>query len=446
MSWLLIRGARRFRPLSHCGAIIAQRCRRSQPTPCSNVLCDICLHRSFYNYNFAGNFDTRKEVGSISPTLPLSPGGYERGSAPASPQRRAPMPEVVSTACGVAQAAIHAEAEDLEMMGGEPSPRTPKRAAAVVIEDDERIRAPMTTPAKHPRQQQQQQQHAPTLDAEPTNRDLMAFLQGMQAQQALAMQGLVSRLAQTESRIENLEGTTTRRFTELETRAAGEDRAAATRVRTLEENMNSKIAELSAKMERIATSAAAAQSSTTAVHTRGDDGLEATVVLGGWPQETPRGAIEDSFRQHALPAIQADMSSLQAKCSSPSQARSLVAAVRRLQISFPFQSGRINMYATLQKPREIREKNRALMKLASTLQEGMTQGLPRAETWRCVCWASSSIVIADCRILKLTRNADGCYTVTFIENWYSPRIFSTPKEELESRVKGWFEADGRPAL
>lgn len=124
----------------------------------------------------------------------------------------------------------------------------------------------------------------------------------------------------------------------------------------------------------------------------------------------------------------------------------MVAAVRRLEISFPLQSGRVNLCATLQKPREIREKNHDLLKVASTLQEGMLPSLPRSETWKCVFWASNTVVIADHRICKVTGNLDGTYKISFTENWHSPRIFNASKSELEYRIRGWLSADGRPAL
>lgn len=97
--------------------------------------------------------------------------------------------------------------------------------------------------------------------------------------------------------------------------------------------MNANIAELSAKLEQISTTAAASSSAaaTSTSSARAHETMEATVTLGGFLQETPRGMIDEAFRTHALPQLQASFpmqgivldisyifssSSLQAKCCS----------------------------------------------------------------------------------------------------------------------------------
>lgn len=107
------------------------------------------------------------------------------------------------------------------------------------------------------------------------------------------------------------------------------------------------------------------------------------VIIGGFPQDTPRGTMEQAWGQHLQRSVAENMnvegmyveapfllsSALQARCTTSSQARILVATIRKL-----FQGQVVNMYATLQKPKDAE-------KLQSFLHPSLAAQLP----YRCVC-------------------------------------------------------------
>lgn len=138
-------------------------------------------------------------------------------------------------------------------------------------------------------------------------------------------------------------------------------------------------------------------STTTARTSSSSTGFNDTVVIvGGFPQETPRGALEAVWTNDLqnLKANQLDISgihveasyllssSLQARCVSASQARSLVNLTRRLAPNITFNNAHIQIYATIQKPKEFREKNGVLLRTAEYLQTNLFGGLGRVENYK----------------------------------------------------------------
>lgn len=175
-------------------AIAPSVCRPAQPLPCMDFLCSVCLHRKLFD--FAGDTFIGEENKAVSPTQPLSLDDRAR-------LRR--RPRGVPRCQKWCRRHVESQRRHCAPKGGEPPPLgTPKRAAGEGGEHP----AAATTPSKLPR----------PAPPEPTNSDLMAFLQQMQAQQTQAIQGITDRLTDTETKLNNLESNTAKRFLELESR------------------------------------------------------------------------------------------------------------------------------------------------------------------------------------------------------------------------------------
>lgn len=128
-------------------------------------------------------------------------------------------------------------------------------------------------------------------------------------------------------------------------------------------------------------------------------------------------------------------SSLQARCASALQARSLVNTVRQLAPKINFNGHTIQIYATIQKPKEVREKNGVLLRSAEYLQTNLFEAFGKVENYKCVCWRSSTLVVHNRRIAKITRHDAGNYEVAFQNGWHDPNIFKTPAADMEAAVR-----------
>lgn len=137
-------------------------------------------------------------------------------------------------------------------------------------------------------------------------------------------------------------------------------------------------------------------------------------------------------------------SALQARCASASQARQLVATIRRLSPSVPFMQSTVNLYATLQTPKEIKEKDKMLLKATENLQKFLQPSVAAQPPFKCICWKSSTVVIQDRRICKVTRADDGRFTFDFMRNWFDVRTFINTEEIVMKSVSDLVDADGRP--
>lgn len=134
----------------------------------------------------------------------------------------------------------------------------------------------------------------------------------------------------------------------------------------------------------------------------------------------------------------------QARCCSQSQARSLVSVVRQLQPSFDFMGSKVNIYATLQKPNNIKEKNKLLLRTAEKLQSFLHPAIAARPLFKCICWKSSNVVIQDRRICNITRNDDATYHFDFAPNWFDARIFVNTAKVVEQAVRNQLDDSKRP--
>lgn len=292
------------------------------------MLCDICLHRSFGVGGIRGQQEEIAEVEKFDrPSISPTESWDSPRAAAATPVPCTPMPEVVSTCDGAfdhivgQNRAIEVDDGDAELVEDEdPAPRTPKRQV-----DHQAAASTTTSPVKQARQEA----------AEPTNGDLMMFLQTMQKQQAAALQGLAARIQGTETRLDTMQNQTAAKFDSIE-KQLNEVRAEAKkksndRITSLEKSMTDKMQKLTVRMDEYA----ARPTATTSPAPSTSNFDDTVVIIGGIPQETPRGALEAAWTNDIqnLVAAHIDLthirveasyllsSSLQARCSSSSQAR-----------------------------------------------------------------------------------------------------------------------------
>lgn len=78
------------------------------------------------------------------------------------------------------------------------------------------------------------------------------------------------------------------------------------------------------------------------------------------------------------------------------------------------------LWGALQKPKEVRERNRRLLRVNECLQQHDCQGVKiNGKTFENLCWRSGTIVIADRRIAKITNSTvDGSYKPECNEQWF----------------------------
>lgn len=350
-----------------------------------------------------------------------------------------------------------------EAAASSAAPRTPKRN----VEHDGHERR--TTPTKIAKQRE---------DDEPSNRDIMLFLRQMQLSQDAALHSVNTRLGDTERRLANMEETTSARMNALENKmdtlelAEGGDVAARDRLDKLEKSVTTQMMTMGKRLEDYAkkaaaaaaatnTSAAASSSASTPAsvsqaRTQLFDGT--VVIVGGFPQETPRTPMEQAWTSKIKPLVEPHMdlrgmyieapfllsSALQARCASASQARQLVATIRRLSPVIPFGQVSVNLYATLQKPKEIKEKNKMLLKATENMQKHLHPSVPAQPPYKCICWKSSTIVIQDRRVCRVTRSDDGKFTFDFVPNWFSAQTFNSAEEIVRKSVTDLVDSEGVP--
>lgn len=102
------------------------------------------------------------------------------------------------------------------------------------------------------------------------------------------------------------------------------------------------------------------------------------------------------------------------------QARQLVRAVRSKDYFLNTGANRCKIYAMLQKPREIRERNKLLMGIAYYVQSQLRDQTKVQENWRCVCWRSASVVVAGKKICSVYDK-----NITLTDDWWSDTVCLT---------------------
>lgn len=283
-------------------------------------------------------------------------------------------------------------------------------------------------------------------DVEPTNADLLTFMRHMQASQESSMKAMAARLDSAEARLTGIEEHATSRLDILESRlegmelAEGLDKTARMRVAALEKTMKDNVGRLEQQFKEAKASASASGSSTSAPRTRGSTSqdFEPLVKIGGFEQETPRGAIESAWTTHIRPVMEklTDIgnivevkapymlsSQLWLRFGDLSQAHSFLATLRKQDIVFKLNNYEVKVWGTLQKPKEVRDRNKRLLRVAEVLMQHTKVGIDISkDTFKNICWRSGTIVLANRRIAKVVQEGS-TYSLTWGEKWYDGDIF-----------------------
>lgn len=105
------------------------------------------------------------------------------------------------------------------------------------------------------------------------------------------------------------------------------------------------------------------------------------VKIGGFEQDTPRGVLEEVWTKFIRPIVQQHIdtegmdahapymlsSQLWARFSGFSQACAFLAALRKQDNILMLNNREVKIWGTLQKPKEIRDRNRRFLRVAEVL-------------------------------------------------------------------------------
>lgn len=180
------------------------------------------------------------------------------------------------------------------------------------------------------------------------------------------------------------------------------------------------------------------------------------MISGGFPQVTPKGEVEILWAENLQPQVAAAVdltgvafespfklsSILHLRCAAPAQATQTIAYVRKVQPRIPYGTSLFSIYATIQKPKDIKTNHRFLFRSAETLQKYLQPHIKSVVPYEAVCWRSSNIILANRRICKVTRGiSDNELKITFFPSWYSSDMFVNPAAVIEQSVKKLLDAD-----
>lgn len=404
---------------------------------CQDCLCPVCLSKSFKDFDSRQEDEDGRRSVSLSPTLPL-----RSGTACASTTTEDPF------VCGsMPEPCIDVDVEVMDKEGQKekdrlyPAPKTPKRMPDIDSKD--------MSPAKTAKQGDPPQ-------PEPTNSDLLQFMRHMQASQEQSMKLVTIRLDIAEGRLSRMEEQTTTRLDVLEAKlemieiADDHDKTARSRVAALEKSVKENADKLEKQLREARTSSTSGAASSSGSRGAQAQDLEPMVKIGSFEQETPRGALEEAWTNHIRPIVEKHMdvaragvrapymlsSQLEARFSDLSQARAFLAALRKQDIIFKLNNHDIKIWGTSQKPKEVRERNRRLLRVAEVLLQHVGPNtFIHKETFKNSCWRSGAIVIGNRRIARNNREADDSFNIIWNEKWYDTQIFRGSAAQIESAAQ-----------
>lgn len=106
-----------------------------------------------------------------------------------------------------------------------------------------------------------------------------------------------------------------------------------------------------------------------------------------------------------------------ARCPDSLAARRFVALRRRLKLQSKVNDIAHDIWGTLQKPKEVKARNRRLIKLAEYMQRFLAPEIKQQENWKCVCWRTGTVILKDRRACRVTHAGGDIYDLTFFEQW-----------------------------
>lgn len=172
---------------------------------------------------------------------------------------------------------------------------------------------------------------------------------------------------------------------------------------------------------------------------------EEIVILGGFSRNTPRVQIEAALRPLVKRVNDAEFGGvIKAALRAPhllgscghlrlpkELAHQFVSHIRSKDyfITTAGTRGRLKVYLALQKPREIRERNRELLRLASIVQGRLKSGSDKQDNYKVVCWAGSSVVACARKVCSVSN-----MQVTIEENWWASDLWDKPQQTIEQEL------------
>lgn len=138
------------------------------------------------------------------------------------------------------------------------------------------------------------------------------------------------------------------------------------------------------------------------------------MIIGGFKRDTPRDLLKEAWAGQLLPEVSKHIALkgfevfcpymlslvLFARCPSAVAARNLVSVIRRLKLRAKVNEATYDVWGTLKKPKEIKMRNRRLIKLAEYLAPDMEQ----QENWKRVCWRTGTLILEDKRVCRVSHS------------------------------------------
>lgn len=305
---------------------------------------------------------------------------------------------------------------------------------------------------------------APSAPQQPTNSDLLQYMQMMFAKQESATdtvyKTLNKRLTDHDDNLGRLTkqiGDLNERLDNMELSGVGElNEATMRRLDAMEKNDKDLLHRLS-MIEKDGKEATAKLAATIQEHQQQLPPVQGQVAgdvvqVQGFQRETPQGVIMKVYNKVIKPRLDSrfDMSpwdvrspymlssQLHIKCSSPVQARQVVAALREAPLRCKAQGADVELYANLQKTQTQKDRSRRLMRMTAKILSFSTTTAKTTPTWKLVCWRSASIVVDNFRILKLDMNNKD---ITMSDGWWSSERFTSAQATIETAIRETLEED-----
>lgn len=307
--------------------------------------------------------------------------------------------------------------------------------------------SPVSTPLKQPRAA------SSTTGAQPTNQDILSAILALQAtgnETKVLLSSLSEKVNGHELKLTGIE----QRISDLTLRADGdrrkeeeERRAVQARLDALQNDMQrsretaeNQLQDLRRKIQERPMASASSSSAASS---------EDIVIVSGFPRESPREAVASATRDitrrllgdanaaHSYAPFM--LGSVGHVRATPEVARRLVAAARERPLFITFNGSNIPIRAAIQRPKDIRMRNKMLMDISDKVHEYFKDPSYKGEAWKTICWRSSTVVLRGRRIAIVKD-----LRVTFIPGWHTPDIFFATAEDIERSTHAVLNSVLRP--
>lgn len=282
---------------------------------------------------------------------------------------------------------------------------------------------------------------------DPSNGQLMEFMQAMFDRQGKTQRDLIDLIServqraegairQVDTRLSDWQDRYDRRLTEMQGNIDNMELAAAGRA------YREDAAKMTSIERKMSQHQSQSQPPTSASGSRQDEFL---VIIGGFRQEAPREEIQTFWDQNIVPKMrpvwamdhdELDIpyllgSVVHLRFSSQLLALRCMSAFRSAALTFQDEGHDepIKIWATLRKSKEHQAKNRRLMRTAAMFQQynRLSNGM---DTYKLVCWRSACIVVGSRRICRLMPNQ----TWEFSPSWFIKDVWTKNEAFLRERA------------